>query len=57
MRPLPRPTLFSALTGLRAALASRYANAAGLQAESLVDAKFINRLEESGFIRSLYGIA
>lgn len=57
LRPLPRPTLFSALGGLRAALASRYVNASTLQAESIIDAGFINRLEESGFIRSLYGNA
>lgn len=57
LRPLPRPTLFSALGGLRAALASRYANAAGLQADSVIDASFINRLEQDGVIRSLYGNA
>jgi ABC-type nitrate/sulfonate/bicarbonate transport system substrate-binding protein len=54
LRPVPRPTLFSATTGLRAALASRYPQAESLAQSDLIDASFVNRLEESGYIRQLY---
>ena len=55
LRALPRPTLFSALAGLRDALASRYPRASALQPDALLDASFVEALERSGYIRSLYG--
>ena len=54
LRPVPRPTLFSAITGLRAALAPRYPQAAALAPDGLIDPSIVNRLESSGYIRQLY---
>jgi len=56
LRPVPRPTLFSAITGLRAALAARYPQAASLAPADLTDPSFVNRLEETGYIQRLYTV-
>lgn len=53
-RAVPRPTLFSALTGLREALTSRYPKAPQLRQDELLDPSFVEALERSGYIRSLY---
>lgn len=54
LRTTPRPSLFFGLDPLRQSLLSRYPAAAGLQAQDLIDASFVDELERSGYIATLY---
>ncbi len=54
LRTTPRPSLFFGLDNLRQSLLGRYPNAQELQAQNLIDASFVDELERSGYIASLY---
>ena len=53
-RPVPTPTLFDEMNGLRDGLAAQYPAARGLRLEDVADASFVEELEGSGYVEELY---